>query len=90
MWIGTLDVDDHVLDKLQWKHGVAWHEVEEACYGPHANRRAGGATYLIYGQTAAGRYLLVVLLWQGRGLYKVASARDMEREERRWYHSQMR
>jgi uncharacterized DUF497 family protein len=88
VWIVNLDVSDGVLDKLQWKHAVEWHEVEEACFGSHASRRAREGVYFLYGRSTGGRYLLVVLIWLGRGAYKVASARDMEEEERRWFHNQ--
>jgi len=37
----ALEIDDHVLDKIESRHGVPFHEVEEACYSRHRHVRRG-------------------------------------------------
>ena len=85
--IDAIDVDPHILDKIQLKHGVAWHEVEEVCYGRRQAQRHGREdSLLVYGQTHAGRYLMVALYNHEYG-WTVLTARDMNGAERRWYQS---
>jgi uncharacterized DUF497 family protein len=68
------------------RHGVRTEEVEELCFGPHwllrsrrRNRKAA------FGQTAAGRYLMVILELTRRGIYYPVTARNMDSTERRRY-----
>ena len=39
--IEALEIDDHVLDKIESRHGVPFKEVEEACYSPDRHVRRG-------------------------------------------------
>lgn len=74
-----------VLDKLDWKHGVAPDEVEAAFFNPpYKVRRTKTDKYLLYGRSEEGRYLFIVFVWVGRQV-KVISARDMTAAERRLY-----
>ncbi len=84
--IEALEIDDHILDKIESRHGVVFHEVEEACYseGRHVRRGREGL-YKIFSQTEAGRYLLVVLADLTGGVWKVVTARAMTEQERRLY-----
>lgn len=84
--IESLEIDDHILDKIESKHGVSFQEVEEACLsdGRHVRRGREGL-YKLFSQTENGRYILVVLVNLGRGTWKVATARDMTDGERRLY-----
>jgi uncharacterized protein len=84
-YVEGLEIDDHVLDKLESKHGVSFREVEEVCYSPHRTRRGREGLYRVFGQTEAGRYLLVVLARHGGGIWKVVTARAMTNDERRLY-----
>lgn len=84
--IEALEIDDHVLDKVESEHGVPFHEVEEACYaGQRHVRRGREGLYKVFSQTDAGRYLLVVLAEFGGGTWRVVTARDMTDSERRLY-----
>jgi uncharacterized protein len=84
--IDALEIDDDILDKIEAKHGVAFDEVEEACYEPGRHvRRGRDGLYLLFSQTYAGRYLLVVLADRGRGVWQVVTARQMTEQERRLY-----
>ena len=86
MRIEALEIDDHVLDKIESQHGVPFHEVEEACYaGQRHVRRGREGLYKVFSQTEAGRYLLVVLAELGGGALRVVTARDMTQRERRLY-----
>ena len=49
-----------VVDKLDWKHGLAPDEVEEAFFNPpYKVRRTKGKKYLLYGRSYDGRYLFI-------------------------------
>jgi len=83
--IDTLEIDDHVLDKIESKHRVTFDEVEQACYvaRPYVRRARGGLIQL-HGRTKAEG------IWRccahhGPGAWKVVSARDMSLKERRLY-----
>ena len=86
LYIESLEIDDHILDKIESKHGVSFEEVEEACLSEaHHVRRSKEGLYKLFGQTAAGRYILVVLVNLGRGVWKIVTAREMTDSERRLY-----
>lgn len=72
----ALDVDDHILDKIESRHGVTFEEAEEACYSDERHvRRGRDGLYTVFSQTDAGRYLLVVLADQGGGVWQVVSTK---------------
>ena len=76
---------DWVVDKLDWKHGVAPEEVEETFFNPpYKVRRTKGDKYLLYGRSHDGRYLFVVFVWEGK-YFKVISGRDITSSERRYF-----
>jgi uncharacterized DUF497 family protein len=84
--IEALQIDDHILDKIESRHGMSFHEVEEACYSPHRHvRRGRTGLYKVFSQTEAGRHMLVVLVDGGGGVWRVATAREMTAQERRLY-----
>jgi uncharacterized protein len=79
-------IDDHILDKVEAKHGVTFEEVLEAVADPDLQvRRGREGLYRVFGCTDAGRYLLSVLASLGGGSWKVVTARDMTQQERRLY-----
>jgi len=84
--IEALEIDDHILDKIESKHGVSFQEVEEACLSEAPQvRLSKEGLYKLFGQTAAGRYILVVLVNLGGGVWKIVTARQMTDSERRLY-----
>ncbi len=85
MKIAEFDWLEHVLDKIETKHGVQSDEVEEvARVAPHVRHGRHGL-YLLYGVTEAGRYLFVVFKDLGRGVIRPITARDMKQDEQRLY-----
>ena len=91
MRIEALEIHDHILDKIESRHGVPFHEVEEACYSPHRHvRRGRTGLYKVFSQADAGRHLLVILVDRGGGVWRVASAREMTAQERRLYRQARR
>lgn len=87
--IRTLEIDAHIEEKIEQAHGVAFLEADEVAASPaHYVRRGRNDLYLVYGQTDAGRYLLVVLADHGAGLWRVVTARDMTAAERRVYREE--
>lgn len=86
LWIEALAIDDHVLDKIEARHGIDYQEVEEACLSDQRHvRRGREGLYLVFSQTEAGRYVLVVLADRGEGVCQVVTARAMTESERRHY-----
>jgi hypothetical protein len=85
--IESLEIDDHILDKIESKHGITFQEVEEACLSEKRHvRRSREGLYKLFSQTVAGRYILVVLVNLGRGSWKIVTAREMTDRERRLYN----
>lgn len=84
--IEALEIDDHILDKIESKHGVSFQEVEEACYADTLHiRRGREGLYKLFSRTSAGRYVLVVLVNIEKSTWKVVTAREMTGRERRLY-----
>ena len=84
--IEALEIADHILDKIESKHGVEWYEVEEACFSERRHVRRGRlGLYKVFSQTEAGRYLRGVLAEVGGGVWRVVTARDMNQTEQRLY-----
>ncbi len=77
-------------DKIWSKHSVSEEEVYEVFENDDAavkirrSERVRGS-YLVYGRTEAGRYLVVALFPKGKGRVNVATARDMTDAERQRY-----
>jgi uncharacterized DUF497 family protein len=86
LYIESLEIDDHILDKIEIKHGITFKEVEEACLSDSRHvRRGKEGLYKLFSQTEAGRYILVVLVNLGKGNWKVVTSRDMTDSEKRLY-----
>jgi uncharacterized protein len=85
--IESLEIDDHILDKIESRHGVTFQETEEACLSEDRHvRRSREGLYKVFSQTAAGRYLLVVLVSLESGRWKIVTAREMTDRERKLYN----
>ncbi|MCS6936936.1 MAG: BrnT family toxin [Candidatus Bipolaricaulota bacterium] len=89
------------IHELEWddinsahiaEHQVKPREVEELIFedAPHYRRGRSRTLYQVYGQTAAGRYLFVVLRYLGQHRGRVITARPMTRSERRLYRQVQR
>ena len=81
-----MEIDDHILDKIEPRHGVTFDEAEEACLSEARHvRRSREGLYKIFSQTANGRYLLVVLVNPESNRWKIVTAREMTDSERKLY-----
>ena len=84
---------DYYVDKIEVKHGVFTDEVEEVLFSkPHVRRVQKGHVkgenlYTAYGQTNAGRYLIVFFIRKGIAALPI-SARDMTDSEAKYYDRQ--
>lgn len=91
MKIKEVIIPFEVEQKLIWKHNVCDYEVEEVTNNhPRIRFVAKGKVqdedlYAAYGQTDAGRYLIVFFLKKKSGQALVISARDMDGKERKSY-----
>lgn len=82
MRISKLDWDDYRIEHVA-EHGVEPEEVREVCEDSlHWARRQGRNRYRLYGQTAEGRYLFVVLEHVESTIFKPITARDMTEGEK--------
>jgi uncharacterized protein len=85
MLISQLEWDDYRVEHVA-RHNVEPDEVWEVCEDPlHLAHREGHNRYRLYGQTAGGRYLFVVLEHSRGTVYKPITARDMTGAEKRGY-----
>lgn len=86
LYIESLEIDDHILEKIEKKHNIRFNEVEEVCLSDRRHtRKSREGLYKVFSQTAVGRYILVVLVNKGGGSWKVATAREMTDSERQLY-----
>jgi uncharacterized DUF497 family protein len=82
------------VEKLAAKHNVSIDETEEVLFGNpfvrfwEKGKTAGEDLYLAYGQTDAGRYLVVFFIRKPRNMALPISARDMTNSERKYYNGQ--
>lgn len=94
MNIYTVIWKDQFAEKLAVKHGVDIDEVEEILFTkPHIRlfekgHIQGENLYAAYGQTQAGRYLIVFFVLKNRTSALPISARDMTQSERKYYDKQ--
>jgi hypothetical protein len=71
--------EQHIWDR----HRVTPDEVDETCQTAHLVLRGRDGGHVIFGQTAAGRYLALFVYPRGADVYSLATARDMTDTERR-------
>ncbi len=87
---GIVWLDDIVV-KLQEKHGVEQEEVREVLENRpwfryiENGHRPGENLYAAFGQTLAGRYLIIFFVLKRNRWALVVSARDMSGVEKRAY-----
>lgn len=75
-----------IEDKVQGKHGLRPEEITQVCLDPASHlRRARDGRYAVLGRTEAGRYVLVIGAYQGKGTLRIITARNMTDSERGLY-----
>ncbi len=85
---------ERFVEKLSAKHGVEIEEVEEVLFSkPHVRlfekgHIKGENLYAAYGQTQAGRYLIIFFVLKNKTSALPISARDMTSSERKYYDNQ--
>ena len=84
MRIEAFEWDDENVEHIAG-HNVDPQEAEEACYLSPSVMRGKQGRYLVYGQSEEGRYLLIVGVYRGQGLFRVITARDMTDLERKLF-----
>lgn len=94
MQIYTVIWKDQFVEKLAVRHGIEMDEAEDVLFTkPHVRlfekgHIKGENLYAAYGQTNAGRYLIVFFVLKNRTAALPISARDMTRSERKYYEKQ--
>lgn len=90
MYIDRLDWDDYRVNHIA-RHSVEPDEVWEVCRDPlHLAHCEGHDRYRLYGRTASGRYLFVVLEHVAGSIYKPITAREMTDNEKHGYRRLLR
>ena len=86
--------NEKFVGKFAEKHAVSTDEIEEVLFSrPHVRRLEKGKVkgehlYVAYGQTEAGRYLVVFFIRKPRAAALPISPREMTGAERRYFHEQ--
>ena len=88
MRIAYFEWDDGNLAHVA-RHSVDADEVEEAFLGRHHPFRTKEGRYILLGRSGTGRFLLVVFQWQGDGIVRAVTARDMTAAEKRLYRRKL-
>lgn len=71
---------DHIL-----RHNVFPEEVEEVCMNKPYVRKTRDERYIVYGISDNGRYVFVVGVSKGKGLFRTITARDLTEKEKSLY-----
>ena len=85
---------ERFVDKIAAKHGITTEEIEDVLFSrpfvrfAEKGRVIGENLYVAYGQTEAGRYLVVFFIRKPRAAALPISARGMTRAEQRYYNAQ--
>lgn len=78
-----LEWDDDAIEHIA-RHQVRPHEVEETVYDARSEiRRLKQKRYMVYGQTASGRYLKLVIEALNTGRFYPVTAYEMDDSDRR-------
>lgn len=80
--------DEWNIDHIA-QHDVEPDEVEEVFEDFHIIRKTRQGRRIAYGQTLDGRYLFVVFVYRNSRIYTI-TARDMTRQEKRFYRRRRR
>jgi uncharacterized DUF497 family protein len=87
-----------IISELQWddenaghitRHDVNPQEVEDVCFGIHIIVKERNQRYILSGQTAAGRYLNVVVERVSNGLFRPITAFEMSDNYKRRYRKRL-
>lgn len=89
MQIQSLQWDEDNLEHIA-RHQAGTDEVEDVCFSAHLRVRGRYGRYVVYGQSASGRYLMVVLESLGEGSFRPVTARDMSPGEKQAYRRHVR
>ncbi|MDO9534833.1 MAG: hypothetical protein Q7J85_05760 [Bacillota bacterium] len=90
MQISQLIWNENIIEHLA-RHNVLTEEVEEVCFDQplivKSKQTVKGVNQAYYalGQTVAGRYLFIMIVYFKQGRAMVVTARDMDQAERKYY-----
>lgn len=87
-WDNPEDSDGNVAHIA--RHEIIPEEIEEIFEEDLIVRRGRKSYRLAYGQTYAGRYLLVVFILKPGNILRVVTAREMDEMEKRYYRRERR
>jgi hypothetical protein len=81
--IRELVISERQEDHIWMEHQVRADDVYEVCEAARLVIRGRNGGFAIFGQTNAGRYLVLFVHPRGNDVYALATARDMTQTERR-------
>ena len=89
MKIESLYWDDENIEHIA-QHNVNPEEVEDVCFGFHFFKRDREQIYILSGQSAAGRYLNVIIEGIGHGSFRPRTAFEMSENYKRSFRRRLR
>lgn len=89
MIINDLLWDDKNVEHIA-AHGVSPAEVEDVCFGLNYCKKEGQCRYLLRGQTADGKYLMVAVESIGMGVFRPITAFEMTKGYKSGFRRQQR
>lgn len=81
--IRELVISERQEEHIWVRHQVTADEAEEVCEAARLVLGGRDGSFAVYGQTAAGRYLVLFLYPRHDDIFHLATARDMTPTERR-------
>lgn len=89
MKIAELHWDDENIEHIA-RHNVNPQEVEEVCFGVHIIGKEKGQRYILSGQSAAGKFLNVVIEQVGKGIFRPITAFEMSENYKKRYRRKLK
>jgi len=86
--IEFLHWDDGNIEHIA-RHGVSPSDVEDVCFGAHISFRGRERRYILYGKTANGTMLVVVLERLHGWIFRPITAREMTDKEKHSYRKKV-
>lgn len=84
MLFNIFEWDEENIEHI-FRHNVIPDEVEEACVNKPYVRKGPNNRYLVYGISDSGRYIFIVGINKGKGIFRTITARDMTEREKSLY-----
>lgn len=86
MQINSFSWDEVNISHIELRHGIKPEEVEEIFARKYVLLKAKYGRYNVLGYALSGRLLSIIFEYQGKGVARVITARDMTGKEIRYFN----